>query len=418
MKQLLIILSTALIFAGCQSNKAPESKGSSEDQYIIGKLDSLHSDILDETRNIWVHVPGNQVDAIYAQVKYPVLFVLDGPEHFHALTGMIKQLSGNSISPEMVVVSIPNTDRTRDMTPTHVDVAFGDSAFVRTSGGGDDFLAFMGKELIPYIESKYPVTSYRTFVGHSFGGLTVIHALFSQSQLFSSYVAIDPSLWWDDWMIPKMTDSVLTNVDFNDKALYVGVANTMEEGMEVEEVRNDTAQSSNHIRSILSFLDMAEADNSSGLTVGWDYYKDDDHGSVPLITEYDALRFLFSWYRLEGLNDFFPPDSELSAEDLIAHLSSHYEKVSERFGYQVLPPESTVNSLGYNFMQSKPEFAHALFDLNLRNYPHSANVYDSMGDYFLAQSDTLQAVEHFKKALALGESPITKEKLDALESAD
>jgi len=418
MKNLFLCLIAAAILGACQSNKAPDSQVSTEGQYIIGKLDSLHSDILDETRNIWVHVPGNQVDGIYGQLKYPVLFVLDGPDHFHALTGIIKQLSGNSISPEMVVVSIPNTDRTRDLTPTHVDVAFGDSAFVRTSGGGDDFLAFMGEELIPYIESKYPVTSYRSFVGHSFGGLAVIHALFSQTQLFSAYVAIDPSLWWDDWMIPKMTDSVLTHVDLSDKALFVGVANTMEEGMVVEEVRKDTAESSNHIRSILSFVVIAGSDYASGLTLGWDYYKDDDHGSVPLITEYDALRFLFSWYRLEGLSDFFLPDSDKSAEDLIALLSTHYDQVSKHFGYEVLPPEATINSLGYNFMQSKPEFAYALFDLNLRNYPQSANVFDSMGDYYLAQSDTLLAVEHFRKAYEIGESPLTKEKMDALEKTE
>jgi hypothetical protein len=66
----------------------------------------------------------------------------------------------------------------------------------------------------------------------------------------------------------------------------------------------------------------------------------------------------------------------------------------------------------------KPDFAFALFDLNLRNYPQSANVFDSMGDYYLAQSDTLQAIDHFKKAFDMGESPFTKEKLDALERAD
>jgi predicted alpha/beta superfamily hydrolase len=415
MKNIFFILIAAVFLAGCESKNGTGPGEEQGHQYIIGKMDSLHSDILDETRNIWVHVPGGRQDDIFAQANYPVLYLLDGPDHFHAVTGILGQLSGNSISPALVVVSIPNTDRTRDLTPTHVDVAFGDSTFARTSGGGDEFLAFMGKELIPYIESKYPVTGYRTFVGHSFGGLLVIHALYKHSQLFDNYVAIDPSLWWDDGILLRTTDSVLKNTDLSEKALYVGVANTMEEGMVVEEVRNDTAQSSNHIRSILNFLDMAGSDNASGLTLGWNYYKDDDHGSVPLITEYDALRFLFSWYRLEGLNKFFPPDSELTAEDLIAHLSTHYEKVSEHFGYKVLPPESTVNSLGYNFMQMKPDFAFAMFDLNLRNYPESANVFDSMGDYYLAQSDTLKAQEHFKKAFDMGESPITKEKLDALE---
>lgn len=418
MKKLLYFLIATAILAACQSNKTPAPEESQGQQYIIGNLDSLRSEILDETRRIWVHVPGNQVNNIYAQVRYPVLYLLDGPDHFHAVTGMLGQLSGNSISPEMVVVGIPNTDRTRDLTPTHVDVAFGDSAFVRTSGGGDDFLAFLGKELIPFIESKYPVTPYRTFVGHSFGGLLVIHALYTQSPLFDNYVAIDPSLWWDDRMLLRMTDSVLGNVDLHDKALFVGVANTMEEGMEVEDVRSDTSETTNHIRSILDFLDMAESNAASGLTLGWKYYPDDDHGSVPLITEYDALRFLFSWYRLEGLNKFFPPDSEESAEDLIAHLSAHYQKVSDHFGYEVLPPESTVNSLGYNFLRSKPDFAYSLFELNIRNYPQSANVFDSMGDYYLAQSDTAQAIEHFKKAFELGESPFTREKLDALLTAE
>ena len=69
-------------------------------------------------------------------------------------------------------------------------------------------------------------------------------------------------------------------------------------------------------------------------------------------------------------------------------------------------------------MQMKPDFAFAMFDLNLRNYPESANVFDSMGDYYLAQSDTLKAREHFRKAFDLGGSPFTKEKLDALETPE
>ncbi len=159
---------------------------------------------------------------------------------------------------------------------------------------------------------------------------------------------------------------------------------------------------------------MAEAENTSGLTLGWDYYNDDGHGSVPLITEYDALRFLFSWYRLEGLNDFIPSDSEKTAEDLLTHLTTHFSRVSERFGYQVLPPESLVNSLGNNFMQNKPEFASLLFEMNIRNYPQSANVFDSMGDFQLSQADTTRAIESFKKALDLGDSQLTKEKPDQL----
>jgi tetratricopeptide (TPR) repeat protein len=152
------------------------------------------------------------------------------------------------------------------------------------------------------------------------------------------------------------------------------------------------------------------------LDFGWEYYQDDDHGSVPLITEYDALRFLFPWYRLKGQEEFFLEDAEDDPEGILKALQAHFAQVSEHFGYQVLPPEPDVNSLGYNFMRTnKPANARAMFELNIRNYPESANVYDSMGDFYLDQEDTLQAIEQFKKALELGDSPFTKEKLSRLE---
>lgn len=415
MRNFLILAAVALIVVACQSTDTP-AELTREGAITIGHMDSLHSDILDETRNIWVHVPDEAAGAIYGQTTYPVLYLLDGPGHFHAVTGLLSNLGQNAIVPRMVVVAIPNTDRTRDLTPSHVDEMYGDSSFVVTSGGGGKFMEFMEKELIPYVEEKYPVTGYRTFVGHSFGGLTAIYALLSHPDLFSNYVAIDPSMWWDDWLLVNETDAVLEGNTLAGKALFVGVANTMEEGMEIERVEEDTARSSNHIRSILSFIEKLENKEDSPLEFGWKYYEDDDHGSVPLITEYDALRFLFPWYRLTGLDKFFGEDLEDDPDELLAVLEDHYMQVSEHFGYKVPPSEPDVNSLGYNFMNmSKPATAQALFELNIQNYPESANVYDSMGDFFLNQADTLQAIEQFTKALELGDNPFTREKLSQLE---
>jgi predicted alpha/beta superfamily hydrolase len=415
MKNHLLILIAGLLLAACQSPET-SSERSPADPIIIGHMDSLHSGILDETRNIWVHVPDEATGSIFSKSTYPVLYLLDGPDHFHAVTGLLDNLGDNAIVPKMVVVAIPNTDRTRDLTPTHVDEMFGDSSFVVSSGGGDKFLEFLEKELIPYVEGKYPVTGYRTFVGHSFGGLAAVHALFSKPGLFSNYIAIDPSLWWDDWLLVKNTDAALEGTTLEGKALYIGVANTMEEGMDIERVKEDTASSSNHIRSILTFIEKLENKRDSPLEFGWAYYEDDDHGSVPLITEYDAFRFLFPWYRLEGLNAFFQEEAADDPEKLLKVLEEHYAKVSEHFGYPVPPSEPDVNSLGYNFMTvNKPAMAKAMFELNIMNYPGSANVYDSMGDFYLDQEDTLQAIEQFKKALELGDSPYTREKLSRLE---
>jgi len=347
--------------------------------------------------------------------------LLDGDGHFYSVVGMIEQLSttnGNTICPEMIVVAIPNTDRTRDLTPTHVDVAFGDSSYVKTSGGGDKFLDFIEKELIPQVEEHYPATGYRTFIGHSFGGIAVLNALLERPHMFANYVAIDPSLWWDDRVLLKKADSIFSKSTYTDKSLFVGVANTMPSAMAYADVERDTTEETDHIRSILKFIKSTDHVNS-GLNFGWNYYHDDSHGSVPLITEYDALRFLFPWYTLHSLEDKIFPEPSVTPDELIGMVKQHYKNVSEHFGYDVLPSEGMINGMGYQLLQMKlPEYAFKFFDLNVKNYSKNANVYDSMGDYYLAQSDTVKAIEFFEQAIATGDLSYTKEKLANLKKVE
>jgi len=77
-------------------------------------------------------------------------------------------------------------------------ISFQEIEFNILQAGGNKFLDFMEDELIPRIEKAYPASSYRTFVNHSFVGLSVINALINRQHLFNYYVAIDPSLWWDN----------------------------------------------------------------------------------------------------------------------------------------------------------------------------------------------------------------------------
>jgi len=142
MKNLLYFFLAGFLLASCQSPDT-SSEDTAAGQIVIGHLDSLHSEILSETRYIWVHVPDDAGGSIFTGSPYPVLYLLDGGDHFHAVTGLLDNLGDNAIVPKMVVVAIGNTDRTRDLTPTHVDEMFGDSSFVRTSGGGEQFLEFI-----------------------------------------------------------------------------------------------------------------------------------------------------------------------------------------------------------------------------------------------------------------------------------
>jgi len=407
MKNHLLFVFIIFNLISCKQKENSVTIEMPKNQIVIGKLDSIYSNILDESRELWIHIPESAKDSSSYEIKYPVLYLLDGPSHFSSVTGMIEQLSpasGNMIVPEMIIVGITNTNRSLDLTPSHVDIDIvsGDS-IQYPSGGGNKFLDFIEMELIPHVEKTYPASSYRTFVGHSFGGLSVINALVNRQNLFNNYVAIDPSLWWDNRAFLNFADSQLSENKFDNRALYVGVANTMEAGMNIEKVQNDSIADSNftvHIKSIIQFVNSLETKKDNGLLFDWKYYDNDDHGSVPLITEYDALRFLFSWYKLNGVNDFFSENSRLTAQEILSLINSHYVKVSDHFGYQVIPPEKFINSIGNGFMYNDmPDKAYELLYLNIQNYPKSASVFEAMGDYYLFQSDTLNAIKQFKIGL-------------------
>ena len=122
MKSTFTLVIIAILAIGCNLTNKSDSELSNDNQIIIGHIDSLKSDVLGETRKIWVHLPINYQEG----KKYPVLYLLDGNGHFHSVTGLIKQLSTNGtvILPEMIVIAIPNTNRSRDLIPTKVDVDY------------------------------------------------------------------------------------------------------------------------------------------------------------------------------------------------------------------------------------------------------------------------------------------------------
>lgn len=380
----------------------------------IGKIDSLRSTILNETRRIWVHVPASAGNSMFSERTYPVLYLLDGPGHFHSVTGMVQQLSivnGNSVVPEMIVVGIQNTDRTRDLTPTRVSSSpYGVSAQqVKTSGGADNFLAFMEKELMPYIDSTYPVAPYRMLVGHSLGGLLAVHTLLTKPEMFNAYIAIDPSLWWDEQVMVKKATAALQQQTFPAKPFYMALANTLNTTDDVAKIEKDTSGKSLHMRSAIQLAKNLDKQRTANQPWHWKYYAEDSHGSVPLIATYDAFGAIFKGHQ------FFPP---ADAADMSAALfEKHYAKVSALLGYKVSPPEQRINAMGYMMMRNdKLDKAYDFFNLNIENFPASFVVFDSMGDYYVAKGEKEKAIEHFKKALTLREFPETRKKLEKLAS--
>ena len=121
-------------------------------------------------RTVWIYLPAGYDAA--SQRRYPVFYLLDADWNFAAFTGMVHELSeviGNTVVPQAIIVAIPNTDRTRDLTPTNA-MSGTDGKSVpdfKTSGGGEKFTSFMQTELIPHIDSAYHTAPYKMLIGHS-----------------------------------------------------------------------------------------------------------------------------------------------------------------------------------------------------------------------------------------------------------
>ncbi|MGX5819263.1 alpha/beta hydrolase-fold protein [Chitinophaga lutea] len=162
--------------------------------------DSLYSSILQEHRSIQIVYPRGYDST--ALDKYEVLYCLEGIYTF----GWIEHnfLSGEGFIPNLILVGLPNTVkdgvnmRDRDFTPTHT---YGET------GGADKFLQFMKEELMPYLQKRYPVkSSGHTLYGGSLSGLLAVYAFLKDPGLFTSYIAVEPSLWWDDFYLNKNAD--------------------------------------------------------------------------------------------------------------------------------------------------------------------------------------------------------------------
>jgi TolA-binding protein len=238
-----------------------------------------------------------------------------------------------------------------------------------------------------------------------------MNTLIHHPNLFNAYVSLDGALWWNNQQIVTEAKMILANNNYKGKTLFMALANRMERGMDTLEVQKDTTEGTELIRSNLEFIKYISTNRANQLRFKHAFYENDDHSSVRLIGEYDALRFIFDYYKLKIYN------SELNNPNikLDSLLVTHYNNVSEQIGYLIKPGESQVNNLGYHMLNQKQfNKAEALFKLNIANYPETANCYDGLGDLYLAKGDTSNAIASFKKTLSLKAIPETKQKLDAL----
>lgn len=167
----------------------------------IGETFTIDSKTMGETRRINVYLPAGYRERVDAKV--PVIYMPDGgiAEDFLHVAGLMQVSMGNGTMRPFMLVGIENTQRRRDMTgPT--DVA-ADRKIAPVVGGSATFRAFIRDELMPEIDRRYRTTGETAIVGESAAGLFVMETLLLAPDMFDAYIAIDPSLWWNDRALAK-----------------------------------------------------------------------------------------------------------------------------------------------------------------------------------------------------------------------
>ena len=345
----------------------------------IGETVNIRSDILDENRTILVSTPPG-----YEQSgqSYPVLYMTDGDAHLTHTRGTADFLVQNGLMPPVIIVGVPNTDRTRDLTPTHASIVGRDGTprEFPTSGGGPHFLDFFEKELFPYVESHYRTQPYRLLAGHSFGGLFALNALFTRPAMFEAVIAVGPSLQWDEELPLRQARTFFADRDELNATLVVAMAN--EEEGDPAPTRLDQLEQMLQQSSVKGFE--------------WQVRRmpEETHGSAVLRAHYWGLRRVFRPWHL-------PADPETGAfAGSLDDLKAHYENLSKRYEFTVTPPENTVNQIGYQFLTAgNTEDAIDVFRYNVELYPDAANVHDSLGEALEQAGRLSEAFSAYSRAV-------------------
>jgi predicted alpha/beta superfamily hydrolase len=336
----------------------------------------FHSKVLNEDRRIHIYTP----PGMSRTGQYPVLYLLDGESFIELVSGQVEYLSQSyKIIPAMIIVGIGNTDRMRDLTPTHTLMNNGrvDSVGFKNTGGGEKFLKFIRTELIPYIDSNYPTAPYRVLAGHSLGGLMSVYSMVNYPEDFDAYIAASPSFQWDNEMMLKQVATFKPD-NRKKKILFFSDA---DEGKAF------------HANQLIfdSLLKKKSVQHK------YIHYPEESHISEPVKAFYDGIRYIYPDWHLPYNSSAFR--KEMTSDTII----KHYQRLSQQYGYKVIPPENEISQIA-RFLRNDPariNDAIELLKMNAINFPKSVSVFDLLGDTYLKSGDKKNAETNFKQALIL-----------------
>lgn len=209
---------TAIAFLICSVSAAHAQNTA---PLVIGETFTIDSKIMHEVRRINVYKPPGYTDS---SARVPVLYMPDGgmAEDFLHVAGLVQVGVGNGTMRPFLLVGIENTQRRRDTTgPTDNPE---DRKIAPRVGGSALFRQFIREELMPFIKARYHTTNETAIVGESLAGLFVVETFLREPDMFDTYIAFDPSLWWNSGKLVTDAQALLKGRQLKGKSLYIATS--------------------------------------------------------------------------------------------------------------------------------------------------------------------------------------------------
>jgi len=276
----LLILSSPFLFS--QNNKSKTTETTKP--FVLGVIDEIQSKELGENRILNIYLPEgyNPKDA----EKYPVIYLLDGSanEDFIHISGLVQFNSFEWINqvPKSIVVGIATVDRKRDFT--FATTLEKDKKRFPTTGHSDKFIAFIEKELQPFIDKKYKTTESKMIIGQSLGGLLSSEILLKKPSLFNKYVIVSPSIWWNNGSILNIDSQILQENFKQPTEIYIAVG---KEGLTPTEIPRVMEVDANLL------AEKIQASKSKNIKVFFDYFPNENHGTILHLAVFNSFKFFY-----------------------------------------------------------------------------------------------------------------------------
>jgi len=366
----ILLMSCVIIHSGIIN-----AQGQSEKKYL-GEQTTLKSSLLGENIKLIIYLPENYHSS---KKEYPVLYLLDGEFFINQAAAAVQFLSNcpyirQNLIPEFIVIGIVSNDRNRDFTPTHMPV-YEEFRFP-TSGGASTFYNFLKKELMPFIEKGYRTKPHKVLTGWSLGGLFTIHTYLNHPDDFSAYLAISPSLWWDNQIAVKQTESLIASHKLPDKKLTVTLG-SLERG----DMQNSVKY---------SFLPLMMNALSKNTQFRYLEVQNEGHNTAPFLGLYEGLKSLY--YNWSFTQDILNDNSD--------NVDTYSLKLAKEYGYTGNDPAESYNFLmNLAVLHGKYDESLKIAEYIAKKNPKSSYALFNLGIMYYRIEDLESAITCFKKAI-------------------